>query len=571
MEHLKTVGIVREIKNKWERRCALTPQEVKILVDDGIRVFIQSSPNRCYQDEEFLEAGAEIQEDLSSCDVIFGVKEVPIEDLIPNKTYFFFSHTIKAQEYNMPLLDAMLEKKIRQIDYECIRENKEVNPQRLVAFGRYAGIAGAFDFFRGVGEFLLQKKIQTPFIFLGSAYMYEDYEAMSDALKRVAKNIAKVGTPKQYSPMVFAVTGTGRVAQGIIEVLEQLPHVFVDPDELKDVANNYDNKKIIISQFTGKHLVKHKEGNEFSKSDYYAHPNNYESKFIDYLPFVHFIINGIYWEAKYPRILSIEELREAVLEKRSALLGVCDISADYMGSIEFTTQFTSIENPFLLYEPIKEEFFEKMQDATDNTILFHSVDHLPAEMPKEASNHFGEKLLPFVKQVVNSDPNLPFEEQNDLPPEIRNAVICAHGKLTPAYEYIEELRKIRQQAKKHQEDYMNKVKEAERKTSSLRRGMRFATVVFQGHLFDTKFFNKLIDILEENKIDFRVVEWEVGNQSAKSSQVTLQLFAQDTESMDRSKETIEKLAAIHKIEIFEGTGPAFENQITKDIHQDRVL
>lgn len=112
---------------------------------------------------------------------------------------------------------------------------------------------------------------------------------------------------------------------------------------------------------------------------------------------MHFIINGIYWEAKYPRILSIEELREAVLEKRSALLGVCDISADYMGSIEFTTQFTSIENPFLLYDPIKEEFFDKMGDANDRTILFHSVDHLPAEMPKEASNHFGERLMPFVK------------------------------------------------------------------------------------------------------------------------------------------------------------------------------
>lgn len=112
----------------------------------------------------------------------------------------------------MPLLDTMLEKNIRIIDYECIREDKEQNPQRLVAFGRYAGIAGAFDFFRGVGEFLLQQKIQTPFIFLGSAYMYEDYEAMCDALKRIAKNIAKIGLPKQYSPMVFAVTGTGRVA-----------------------------------------------------------------------------------------------------------------------------------------------------------------------------------------------------------------------------------------------------------------------------------------------------------------------------------------------------------------------
>lgn len=157
---VKIIGIVREIKNKWERRCALTPREVSVLTKDGkIRVLVQPSPNRCYTDEDFIEAGAEIQEDLTPCQVIFGVKEVPMENILPNKTYFFFTHTIKAQDYNMPLLDAMLEKKIRMVDYECIRE-KEPQPgstvtNRLVAFGRYAGIAGTFDFFRGIGEFML--------------------------------------------------------------------------------------------------------------------------------------------------------------------------------------------------------------------------------------------------------------------------------------------------------------------------------------------------------------------------------------------------------------------------------
>ncbi len=133
---------------------------------------------------------------MESCDVIFGVKEVPIPQLIANKTYFFFSHIIKAQPYNMPLLDAMLEKNIRQIDFECIRENKEQNPQRLVAFGKFAGIAGTFDFLRGIGEFMLERLKATPFIFLGSSYMYEDYDAMKDALARVAKNITKNGLPE---------------------------------------------------------------------------------------------------------------------------------------------------------------------------------------------------------------------------------------------------------------------------------------------------------------------------------------------------------------------------------------
>ena len=181
-----------------------------------------------------------------------------------------------------------------------------------------------------------------------------------------------------------------------------------------------------------------------------------------------------------------------------------------MGSVEFTSRFTSIEQPFLLYDPITEEFFEKMDEANDRTVLFHSVDHLPAEMPKEASNHFGEQLMPFVRAVAYSNPGLPFDDQVDLPIEIRNAVICCHGELTPKYRYITDLRLIREKARQHKEEYMQHVKEAERKTSSLRRGMRFATVVFAGHLFDTKFFNFAINILEDNHIDFRVVEWQVG-------------------------------------------------------------
>jgi alpha-aminoadipic semialdehyde synthase len=150
----KCIGIVKECKNKWERRCSLTPKEVKIIVEMGIKVIVQPSGNRCYTEEEFEDAGAVIQEDLSEACVIFGVKEVPIPNLISNKTYFMFTHTIKAQGYNMPLLDEFLDKNLRIIDFECIRENKP-NPQRLVAFGRYAGIAGAFDFLRGCGEFLL--------------------------------------------------------------------------------------------------------------------------------------------------------------------------------------------------------------------------------------------------------------------------------------------------------------------------------------------------------------------------------------------------------------------------------
>lgn len=173
-------------------------------------------------------------------------------------------------------------------------------------------------------------------------------------------------------------------------------------------------------------MVKHKEGLPFNKLHYYENPGQYESKFCeDYIEYIHFLVNGIYWDKKFPRVISINEVRDAKLAGKSKLLGVCDISADANGSIEFTSKFTSIEHPFLLYDQITEEFSEKMDAVTDNSVLFHSVDHLPAEMPKEASNYFGSQLMQFVRKVAFSDPRLPVDEQVDLPPEIQNAIICA--------------------------------------------------------------------------------------------------------------------------------------------------
>jgi len=509
-----TIAILREEKNKWERRCSITPTEVVQIVAKGIKVLVQPSSNRCYTEDEFSDAGATIQEDVSDATVIFGVKEVPIENLLPNKTYFFFSHTIKAQDYNMPLLDKLLELNIRIVDFECIREAKKEGtlPQRLVAFGRYAGIAGAFDYLRGVGEFLLQKKHQTPFVFLGSSYMYEDYEAMCEALARVKKNILKGGLPKVMCPMVFGVTGTGRVSQGILEVLEQLPHIKVEPKDLKKFCEdpaNADNKRIIISQFNSEALSRPTCGKPFVKSEYYANPEGFEGYFPEYLPYVSWLVHGIYWEAKYPRVLTREDLQAAIASGKNKLMGVCDISADYEGSIGFTSRFTSIEEPFLLYNPTDGEFKEKIGDMSGEDILFHSVDHLPAEMPKEASNHFGSKLMPFVEAVVHSDFSKPFEEQTDLPAEIYGACITAHGKLTPDYEYIWKLKELNACIKPTDGD-------------SSSAGMQGFTLVLEGHIFDKNMINDVLNICEDKALSFRIVELVVGNSATENTTVTIQ-------------------------------------------------
>lgn len=181
------IGLRRETKTYWERRVAITPRDVNILVSEGIRVLVQPSPTRCFSDIEFQKAGAELTEDLTEAKLIIGIKEVPISELIPDRTYVFFSHTLKGQPYNMPLLDSLLEKRIRLIDYECIRE---ANPphNRLVAFGQFAGNAGVIDFIQGLGRFLLMRNISTPFILQGYSYMYR---SLADAIQNI-KNIGEI-------------------------------------------------------------------------------------------------------------------------------------------------------------------------------------------------------------------------------------------------------------------------------------------------------------------------------------------------------------------------------------------
>jgi alpha-aminoadipic semialdehyde synthase len=307
--------------------------------------------------------------------------------------------------------------------------------------------------------------------------MYEDYTAMCEALAKIGNQISKAGLPKALGPMVFAVTGTGRVAQGSIEILVQFPHEMVEPSQLEELHKdgNWSNKKIYIVTFVSKDLVRRKDGGEFEKGHYYKHPQEYEPIFYEYLQYVSFLVECIYWEPRFPRVLTKAELKDAVQEERNKLMGVCDISADYEGSIEFTSRFTSIEEPFLVYDSIKGDWKEKISEASGpGDVLFHSVDHLPAEMPVEASNHFGDKMFPFVEAIVNSNFDLPFEEQTDLPEEIRNAVITVGGKLAPNYQYIQVLRERNEDLKKQEEQFEAETKGKDHE--QLARSMSSATL-----------------------------------------------------------------------------------------------
>lgn len=371
----------------------------------------------------------------------------------------------------MPLLDKIMEKKIRLIDYECIRGENE----RLVAFGRYAGIAGACDFLRGIGEFLLTRKFHTAFVNVSSSYMYTDLDHMFSSLSLIGNQITKKGLPKQFAPYVFAVTSKGRVAEGALEVLKQLPHEEVTADQLETLPK--DNKKIYIVTLTSEDLVKRKDGGEFNKAEYYDQPDDYEANFARFYDKISFLVQCMYWEPKYPKVVIEEELCAAAKDPSMKFMGLTDISADYEGSIGITRHFLEIEDPFRLYTPEKKAFKQTIGEFKEGDILFHCVDHLPAELPVEASNHFGEKLIPFIEALAKSNFDTPFDQQEDYAETIKNAVITCHGELTPKYSYIAKLRE-------QNEAEAKKAKKEESKISH-----NYMNLKMSGHLFDTQFFN----------------------------------------------------------------------------------
>eukprot|EP00762_Andalucia_godoyi_P001925 ANDGO_06073.mRNA.1 Alpha-aminoadipic semialdehyde synthase len=432
------IGIRREDKNRWERRVPLTPVQVRELVQSGVQVIVQPSNIRCYSDGEYEEAGATVSEDLSPAATILAVKEVPAALLIPERTYIFFSHTIKAQPHNMPLLDTMLEKRIRMIDYEKITNPKN---ERLVRFGPYAGYAGTIDILAAVGDRLLALGFSTPFLYCSLSRTYRSLDDAKDAIRNVGKVIERIGLPDALCPFIIGVTSTGSVATAALEILELLPHKFVSSDDLESVMKTKDRRCVYITVSESKHMVKPKDRSKpFDKKEYYANPASYEPIYHEkVLPYLSLMVNCMYWEPKYPRLVTTRQAQQLMREKRWRLHAIADISCDPQGSVEFFVHATTIDNPTFVYDVMNQR---TNYDIHSDGVLFLGVDHLPAELPFQSSEFFGNSLLPFVKPIALSDGSASFENQaNDLPAEVHKAIITSHGQLTPPFQYIAELRK----------------------------------------------------------------------------------------------------------------------------------
>ncbi|KAG2381646.1 hypothetical protein C9374_006030 [Naegleria lovaniensis] len=464
-----TIGIRREDKNVWERRVPLTPSQCEELIKEhGIRVVIQPSTTRAFSDEEYREAGCEINEDLTRAQTILAVKEVPAHLLIPNKTYMFFSHTIKGQWYNMNMLDTIIEKNIRLIDYERIVKEVEVPgtektvQERLVRFGPFAGNAGVIDTLHILGERLLtQYGYTSPFLSISYARNYISLEICKHALNEIGRKISQYGINKDLFPMTFVMTGRGgSVCQGMKEMIQQLQppeltHKTVEflqsPSQLKalwekkargDVTKE-DCRKIYVLICGAEAMVKPKDPTKaFDKYDYYANPQDYEPIFHEtIIPYTRVLLNGMYWDARYPRLITNKQAKQLIEQNRFPLITVGDISCDPGGSVEFLTKTTTISNPVYVNN-IKED---KIYDDTliGEGVAMLAVDHLPAEFPRSSSSLFGSHLFPFIPDLARSFPtfNSSLETQMKyLPTEIRKAVITANGNLTPNYEYINRIR-----------------------------------------------------------------------------------------------------------------------------------
>eukprot|EP01027_Heterolobosea_sp_BB2_P007667 GEZU01011390.1.p1 GENE.GEZU01011390.1~~GEZU01011390.1.p1 ORF type:complete len:716 (+),score=208.53 GEZU01011390.1:129-2276(+) len=436
------IGIRREDKNRWERRAPLAPHHVAQLVKEGIKVLVQPSTIRCFTDQEYEKAGAIVQEDISEASTILAVKPVPLHLLIPDRTYLFFSYTSKGQPYNMHMLDDIIEKNIRLIDYEKI---VDANGKRLVKFGYFGGLAGTIDMLHVLGDRLLAAGYATPFLAMSYAKYYPSLSAAKEAVMAVAQRIRRHKLPAEIAPFTIVLTGSGTVGSACKSILDLLPCKYVDPSELATIWNSKDVDRncIYVAIARPEHMVRLKdnpEGKPFNKEHYYAHPQEYEPIFHEtILPYTRVILNCMYWERRFPKLITTAQAKKLKAEGRLPLIGDFDITCDPFGSIGFLVKSTEIDNPVYLYDLDTDQ---TTFGTVGKGIVMMAVDHLPAEFPSDATVFFGDQLIKFAKEVALSNPDLPYDQMNDLPDEIKRAMITGPGiGLTPNYEYIAELRK----------------------------------------------------------------------------------------------------------------------------------
>ena len=390
-------GIIKERKNPPDRRVVFSPNEIKTIQEQFPVVSFKVEPSdiRIFSDAEYQNLGIEVTDDLSDCEVLFGVKEVPVEALIPNKKYFFFSHTIKKQPYNQKLLQAVLEKNIELYDHETIVDAAN---KRLIGFGRYAGIVGAYNAIRAFGiKFELFK--------MPKASALKGRDALVQQVKR-----------QIIPPIKIVVTGTGKVGSGLKEMLLAM--------KIKEVSvENFLTKNFTQPVFTQIDVLeynKRMDGQKLDTKDFYKNPSEYESDFERFTKVADIYISGHFHANAAPQILSQKMLQAS----DCAIKIVADVSCDVNGPIACTLRASTIEDPLYGYLPSENKEVDVFHPAA---IVVMAVDNLPCELPKDASEGFGEM---FTQHVI------PAFFNNDADGILARAKMTENGVLTERFNYL---------------------------------------------------------------------------------------------------------------------------------------
>jgi len=399
MEKALRVGVLRETKNPPDRRVSLTPPQIVALEElyPNVEFIVQPSDYRCYSNEEYEYLDIPLKEDLRECDILMGVKEVDKRTFIPGKIYLFFAHVAKKQPHNLEMFRAMAEKNISLIDFEYLTTEKGL---RVVAFGRHAGIVGAYNGLRARG-------IKTNKFKLKPAYQCHDLDEMWAGLKLIE---LKQG-------LKILVTGDGRVANGALETLAVASVERVAPDDYL----NRDFDVPVFCQIGPEHYSRHKNGMKFNFSHFTKFPQEYESTFLPYTKVTDILITGHYWDPRSPVFFTREDMKRPDFR----ISVIADISCDVNGPIPSTTRATTISDPFYAFNP----FFEIEEPAfsKQSNITVMSIDNLPGELPRDASLDFGKMLMSNVLQDLLSE---------IASPMIERATIIKDGKLTSRYYYL---------------------------------------------------------------------------------------------------------------------------------------
>jgi alanine dehydrogenase len=393
------IGIIREGKVPPDQRVPLSPEQCLRVMEGypNVELVVQSSPIRAFRDDEYSELGIPIVNSLEDCDIIMGVKEVNIEDLIPNKHYFFFSHTIKKQPYNRNLLKALIDKRIQLTDYEVLTDKHE---RRIIGFGRYAGIVGCYNGFLTYG---LKHSLYN----LKPAHQCADRKEMESELSKI----------KFLKDTKIVITGFGRVGHGALEIINKLPITEVSPDEF--LEDNFEGP--VFTHLGTADYVARNDGKDFDRNVFFEDGSGHHSTFSRFLTKTDLYIACHFWENGSPFIISREDLKKENIR----ISVIADISCDINGPVASTVRPSTIANPLYGYDPLTEK---EIEFDSQNAIAVMAVDNLPCELPKDASKDFGNELIKHVfPALFGDDPDSIIERGSETSKE---------GKLTYDFKYL---------------------------------------------------------------------------------------------------------------------------------------